>query len=202
MVPHLLFFAFLLLLAPIAAAQDEAHWGAQGDYFRGAVPGFIVDQIEDLPERPQIDGEGFNTGLVRFHGDGSPNWAVDFSKIDLTLAGGMTTGPVRQEVRGNGTARGAIFTKFLNFFSTRYISGGVATGIGLGNLEASYIRYQVPPGSSIITGGDSIDRVVPLFQATVQADFRPVRWISLSPFYGLRNGTLGGGGAIRIHFTR
>jgi hypothetical protein len=99
-------------------------------------------------------------------------------------------------------ARGAIYTKFLNFFSNRYVSGGLATGIGIGHVEASYIRYQVPPGPAVITGGDSTDRVVPLFQAVAQVDIRPVRWISLSPFYGLRNGTLGGGAAIRIHFTK
>lgn len=196
------FHTLLLLAAVPLLAQNAPHWGVQGDYFRGALPGFVVDQIGDLPEKPTIDAKGYQAGLVRFHAKGSPSWAVEFTRMDLTIEGGMNIGPVRQEVRGSGRLRGVSITKYANFFSARWISGGLAFGGGAGQLEASYYRYQVPPGPSVITDRDSVDRWVPTFQAFAQVDVRPVRWVSLSPFYGLRNGMLGGGGAIRIHFTR
>jgi hypothetical protein len=193
----------LILVIPASlVAQDAAHWGIQGDYFVGAVPRGIVERINDLPEQPDIDAQAYNTGLVRFHANGSPNWTVEFSQTRMTLSGGLTTGPFRQELRASAMVRGAMFTKYLNFFSNRHISAGLASGGGIAQVDASYYRYQVPPGPLLITDRDSIQRVVPIFQAVAQLDVRPVRWISLSPFYGLRNGALGAGGTIRIHFTR
>jgi hypothetical protein len=194
----------LLLLAIPAtlAAQNAAHWGVQGDYFQGSVPRAIVDKIKDLPERPAIDAKSNNVGLVRFHEDGSPSWSLEFSRTQITLAGGLATGPVRQELRATAVVRGAMITKYLNFFSSRYVSGGLAFGGGAAQADASYYRYQVPPGSSVITERDTTQLAVPVFQALAQLDIRPVRWISLSPFYGIRNGSLGAGGAIRIHLTR
>lgn len=187
---------------PLAAAQDQPHWGVQGDYFEGSVPRSLVEQIEDLPEIPDIDAKAYHAGLVRFRAGGAPSWVVEFSRTQMTLAGGRTIAGFRQEVRGNATVRGAMVTKYWNFFSARYVSGGLATGVGAAQLEASYYRYQAPPGPSVILDRESVDRIVPVFQALAQLDIRPVRWISLSPFYGLRNGALGAGGAIRIHFTR
>jgi hypothetical protein len=193
----------LFLSVPIlVTAQTSAHWGIQGDYFEGAVPSAIVEKFEDLPEQPDIDAKSYNTGLVRFHANGSPSWALEFSRTQMTLAGGLNTGPVRQELRANATLRGAMITKYLNFFSNRYFSGGLAFGAGAAQLDSSYYRYQTPPGPSVFTEQDTVQRAVPLSQALAQVDIRPVRWISLSPFYGIRNGALGAGGAIRIHFTR
>ena len=192
----------LLALPAVLLAQDRAHWGIQGDYVTGQVPRAFVEQIKDLPEQPVIDTKSFNAGLVRFHANGSPSWALEFSKMQMTLEGGLATGPVRQELRATATVRGAMITKYFNFFSNRYISGGLAFGGGAGQVDASYYRFQVPPGPAVITEQDTRQLVVPLFQALAQVDIRPVRWISLSPFYGLRNGSLGAGGAIRIHLTR
>jgi hypothetical protein len=183
-------------------AQNSPHWGVQGDYFTGAIPRAIVEKIEDLPEQPDIDAKSYNTGLVRFHANGSPSWALEFSRTQMTLAGGLATGPVRQELRANATMRGAMITKYLNFLSRRFISAGLAFGGGAAQLDASYYRYQVPPGPSVIIEQDTVQHAVPIFQAIAQVDIRPVRWISLSPSYGLRNGALGAGMAIRIHFTR
>lgn len=193
----------LLLLCPaLLAAQGDPHWGIQGDYFEGKVPSFIVEKIDDLVERPDIDSKSYNAGLVRFDRNGSPSWAVEFTKSQLTLDGSRTFGAFRQDIRGDGTVRGVMLTKYLNFMSRKYFSFGLATGGGIGKLEASYYRFQTPPGSSVIFDRETVDYVVPTFQVVAQVDIRPVRWISLSPFYGIRNGTLGGGGAIRIHFTR
>jgi hypothetical protein len=194
---------FLFMLAVPLAAQTSSHWGVQGDYFQGSVPKAIVDRIKDLPERPDIDVKSRNVGLVRFHANGSPSWALEFSSSTMTAAGGVNVSTAfRQELRANATARGAMITKYLNFFSTRYVSAGLAFGGGAAQVDASYIRYVVPPGPSAIIDSETKQLAVPLFQTVAQVDIRPVRWISLSPFYGLRNGALGGGGAIRIHFTR
>lgn len=193
----------LLLLCPaILAAQGGPHWGIQGDYFKGQVPDSIVERFEDLVEQPGIDARIYNAGLVRFDPNGSPSWAIEFTKSQITLEGRRVIGPTTQEIRGNGNIRGVMATRYLNFMSRRYFSFGLGFGGGIGKLEASYYRYQVPPGASVIIDRENVDYTVPTFQAIAQVDIRPVRWISLSPFYGMRNGALGGGGAVRIHFTR
>jgi hypothetical protein len=46
----------------------------------------------------------------------------------------------------------------------------------------------------------SYDAVVPIFEILAQADFRPVRHLSVAPYYGIRSGTLTVGAALRIHF--
>jgi hypothetical protein len=42
----------------------------------------------------------------------------------------------------------------------------------------------------------------PAFQILGEVDVRPIRQLSLSPYYGVRDGMLVLGGAVRIHFTR
>ena len=195
-------FSLFLLCPAIIAAQTGPHWGIQGDYFEGQVPSGIVEKFKDLIERPDIDSKSYNAGIVRFDGNGSPSWAIEFTKSQLTLEGRSVTGPVTQELRGDGTVRGVMATKYANFMSRKHFSFGLAFGGGIGKLEASYYRYQVPPGASVIFNRESVDYTVPTFQAIAQVDIRPVRWISVSPFYGMRNGALGVGGAVRIHFTR
>jgi hypothetical protein len=194
---------FLLSVPAALLAQDAAHWGVQTDYFKGAVPRGIVERIKDLPEQPDIDAKGYNTGLVRFHANGSPSWAIEFSRTQMTLNGGAVVNGTRQELRADATVRGAMITKYTNFFSNKYVSGGLAFGGGGARVDASYLRYQVSRlGSPVVAQAETTQLLVPVFQAIAQVDIRPVRWISISPFYGLRNGALGAGGAIRIHFTR
>lgn len=193
----------LILLVPSSlAAQDTGHWGLEADSFAGAVPKGIVELVSDLPEQPEITAQAFNVGLVRFRSDGSPAWSVDFSRTRMTIAGELQTGPARQVLRGNAVVLGAMVVRHLNFFSHSRISAGLAFGGGIGQVDASYYRYVSPPGPSVITDRDSTQRIVPVFQTVLEADFRPARWVSLSPFYGLRNGALGAGVAIRFHLTR
>jgi hypothetical protein len=194
----------LLLLTASLMAQDSAHWGLQADYFAGDVPRAIVENIKDLPEQPDIDAKAYNMGLVRFHRDGSPNWSFEFSRAQIRAFGAYTQDIFRYELHADAILRGAMFTKYLNFVSKRRFSAGFAFGGGVGQVDGRYTRYFIPPpgGRLLPSDRDTIQRVVPLFQAVAQVDVRPVRWISLSPFYGLRNGVLGVGGAIRIHFTR
>src|SRR5262245_6039108 len=132
-----------LVCALSLSAQNGPHWGIQADYSVGVVPDFIVDQFNDLVEKPQIDAKTYNAGIVRFHGNGSPSWAIEFTKTQLNLEGSLQTGPVRQELRGNGWIRGAMATKYTNFFSNRYFSAGLAFGGGVGKLEANYYRFVV-----------------------------------------------------------
>ncbi|MEI9812525.1 MAG: hypothetical protein WDO18_07525 [Acidobacteriota bacterium] len=140
-------FGILILGATNAVwGQDSAHWGIQGDYFRGDVPEGIVEQIHDLPEVPTISAKAYAAGLVRFHANGSPSWSLEYSRTQADLTGGKVIAGIRHEVRGNGNVRGAMITKFLNFFSTRYFSAGVAFGGGVAKTEVNYYRYQVPPG--------------------------------------------------------
>lgn len=200
--PICLLFAAFLAGPAVSTAQETPHWGVQGDYYWGKVPNFVIDRIDDFSERPTVNSNGYNLGAVRFKANGAPSWSVDFSRIRLDMSGQVDTSSGLQQVAGAGNMRGVMATKFVNFFSRRYFSGGLAFGGGVGTIEGHYIRYRMPPGPSIITDSDSIDRVVPMFQIVAQADVRPIRWLSVSPFYGIRNGTLGGGAALRIHFTK
>ena len=68
-------------------AQDDPHWGVQGDYYVGQVPEQVVELLNDLVEKPAIDTKAYSAGIVRFHENGSPSWAVEFSKTQLTIEG-------------------------------------------------------------------------------------------------------------------
>jgi hypothetical protein len=196
-----LYLLLSLLLPPTAVAQDGAHWGIQGDYFTGEVPRGIVELFDDdLPEIPKIEGKGYSTGAVRFHANGSPNWSVEYTRTQFSMSGARTISGFTQQIIGNGDIRGGMVTKFWNFLNTRFVSAGIATGGGVAQTQVRYVRYQTPPG--VFYDATNKDWITPTFQALVQADVRPVRWVSLSPFYGMRNGVLGFGGAVRIHFTR
>jgi hypothetical protein len=190
----------VLFLLPFWGFGQNAHWGAQSDYFAGNVPSGIVQLFNALPEVPTISGTGYTAGAVRFHGDGSPNWSIDYTRTQLSLSGSKTFAGVTQQITGNGDIGGGMFSKYLNFLHTRYVSAGIATGGGIAQTQVRYVRYQTPPGRFYDLTNK--DWVTPTFQAMVQADVRPIRWVSLSPFYGMRNGVLGFGGAVRIHFTR
>jgi hypothetical protein len=187
-------------LPPITLAQSP-HWGAQGDYFSGNVPEAIVELFDALPEVPKIEGKGYSAGAVRFHEDGSPSWAVEYSRTQLSLNGSrITINGFSQQINGNGDIRGGMITKYLNFLHTRFVSAGIATGGGIAQTNVRYVRYQTPPGA--FYDQTNKDWITPTFQIMAQADVRPIRWVSLSPFYGMRNGVLGFGGSVRIHFTR
>ncbi len=190
----------LLFLLPLLGLAQDAHWGVQGDYFAGGIPTGIVELFNALPEVPTISGKGYTAGLVRFNPDGSPNWSVDYNRTQLSLNGSRTVGGFSQQITGNGDIRGGMITKYLNFLHTRFVSAGIATGGGIAQTQVRYVRYQTPPG--VFYDLTNKDWITPLFQAMLQADVRPIRWVSLSPFYGIRNGVLGFGGAVRIHFTR
>jgi hypothetical protein len=199
----------VVLCVPWAVAQDSAHWGIQGNYYRGDLPSIVVDKLSTLVEKPDITSKDWDAGVTRFHADGSPSWSVEYMKMQLSGQGSKSLlDPIRsvvigsQEIRGSGTIRGVMATKYVNFFSRKYISAGLAFGGGVGKLDANYFRYQVPPGAGVITERKSYDYTIPTFQILAQVDIRPVRWVSLSPFYGLRNGTIGMGGSVRIHFVK
>lgn len=195
-----LYFLLAMFLPLTAVAQDGAHWGIQGDYFTGEVPRSIVELFDDLPEIPKIEGKGYSTGVVRFHASGSPSWAIEYTRTQLSMNGSRTVAGFTQQITGNGDIRGGMVTKFWNFLNTRFVSAGIATGGGVAQTQVRYVRYQTPPGQFYdLTNKEWI---TPAFQAVAQADIRPIRWVSLSPFYGMRNGALGFGGAVRIHFTR
>jgi len=191
------------------AAQTDAHWGIQGDYYAGTVPSQIVEHIKDLVEKPDIDAKSYNTGLVRFHADGSPNWAVEFTNTHLTIFGSrafasatVIGGIGAAEVHGSGNIRGAMASKYVTFFSRTHVSAGLELGGGVAQLEASYTHSYTGLNAAILAPVQNYSYTVPTFQALALVDIRPVRWVSLSPFYGVRNGTYGFGGALRIHFTR
>jgi hypothetical protein len=192
-----------LVLPTLALAQTDPHWGVQGDYFKGEIPSSLIARIPELEnEQPEVKVKSMNFGLVRFHDNGSPSWTLDYTKADITLRGDREVNGTRYVLNADAMLRGAMVTKYINFFSTNHVSAGLATGGGAGQVEASYVRYEVSRQGVASPVVESRTLWVPAFQIMAQVDIRPVRWVSISPFYGIRDGGLGYGGAIRIHFTR
>jgi len=194
----------VLCAVPLVHAQGttNGHWGVQGDVAKVNLPRFAVEKIDPLFEKPDISGTAFNVGLVRFHGNGAPSYALQFSKLNVDIGGALQTGPALREIAGSGTVRGFLATKYFNFVARKHISGGLAVGGGIGKLDASYTRHEVFQGVRRFVEANVYNRAIPLFEILGRVDVRPVRFFSVGPFYGIRNSTLALGVAVRIHATK
>ena len=186
----------------IGAAADDTHWGVQGDIGYARLPGFVVDQIHDLPERPDITGKTYGGGLVRFHGDGSPSFALQYSRVDADLNGSLQSGHATATVGGMGTLQGFLATKYFNFLSRRPASAGIALGGGVGKLEASYVRSVMLTDGRRFSDTTTYDQVVPMFEILGQADIRAGRYFSVGPYGGFRNAMVVFGVSFRWHARR
>jgi hypothetical protein len=190
----------VLFVIPTANAQDATgHWGIQGDIARVSVPKSIVEKIHALPEKPDITGATYNAGVVRFNKSGAPSYALQYSSLRASIEGTQRQGQFQRHVSGSGTMRGFMATKYLNFFTTNHVSGGLALGGGVGELKAHYVRSFVSPSTISFGAAKQYEHVVPLFEILARVDFRPVRHLTVGPFYGIRNGMLAAGIALRIH---
>ena len=195
--------AFLAAVAASAAwAQDGAHWGIQADGGYFFVPRFIVEKIESLPEIPSIEGAGFQAGVVRFNGRGAPSYSIQYSQLRAGIEGSIFDRPGSVGVSGAATMRGVMATKYWNFFTTPRVSGGLATGGGIGKLDAWYTRSVSSPAAVVFFERRVHDYIIPMFEILARADFRVASRLTIGPYYGIRNGALGGGLAVRIHLFR
>jgi hypothetical protein len=186
-----------------AHAQDtKPHWGIQGDVGHVSFPKFAVEKIDALPERPEISGTTYSIGLVRFHANGAPSYALQFSKLDANFSGAQQQGSFRRELAGSGSVRGFMATKYANVAAKKHVSGGFAFGAGIGKLEASYVRSTSFAGIPQSLQANSYNRIVPLFEILGRLDIRPIKYLSVGPYYGIRNGTLAAGVAVRLHITK
>lgn len=120
----------------------------------------------------------------------------------VDLAGSRTTGQYTQEITGTGMVRGFMATKYVNVVRRRHVSGGFAFGAGIGKGEANYVRQFRFNGVPYVAESNSYDRVVPLVEILGGVDLRPIKYLSVGPYYGIRNGTLAAGVAVRIHITK
>jgi hypothetical protein len=194
---------FLFMFAAVAAwAQDGAHWGVQGDGGYGVLPQFIVEEIHTLPEIPTIDGPMFQVGVVRFNNRGAPSFAFQYSQVSASIAGSISDPRGTASVTGDATVRGFMASKYLNFVTRERWSAGVALGGGVGKLDASYTRSVRSLTATIFSDMRSYEYTVPLFEILARVDFRVARNLTIGPFYGVRNGIVGGGGAVRVHFLK
>jgi hypothetical protein len=93
-------------------------------------------------------------------------------------------------------------TKYLNFFTNSRVAAGVGLGGGVGVVDASYVRTLSSVRGSVSSDRHSYNYTVPLFEINGRVDFRVSRYVSVGPYFGIRNGTLGGGGCVRVHFLK
>ena len=195
---------WILVLIAIGCCQaaDEAHWGVQGDGGYFLVPSFIVDEIHTLPETPSVEGASFQAGVVRFNGRGAPNFALQYSQIEADIEGSIGDARGTASVRGSGSMRGFMATKYVNFFSNDRVSAGIGLGGGVGRLEASYTRRVSTPTIVVFSEFRNYDYAIPFFELIGRLDIRASRYATIGPFYGVRNGMFGGGVCVRIHFLR
>lgn len=190
----------VLFVIPTAYAQDATgHWGIQGDVARVNVPMSVVERIHALPEKPDISGTAYSVGLVRFNKKGAPSYALQYSSLRAAIEGTEQHGQFQRHISGAGSMRGFMATKYLNFVTRKRVSAGLAFGGGVGELKAHYIRSFVSPSDISFGAAKQYEHLVPLFEILARLDFRPVRHVTVGPFYGIRNGTLAAGIALRIH---
>ena len=189
-----------LFVIPTANAQDATgHWGVQGDAAWVRAPKSIIGKIHALPEKPDITGATYRAGLVRFNEKGAPSYAFQYSNLRAGIEGTEQQGQVQRHVSGAGTMRGFMATKYLNFVTRKRVSAGLAFGGGVGEVKAHYVRSFISAGNISFGTAKQYEHVVPLFEILARIDFRPERHITVGPFYGIRNGTLAAGVALRIH---
>ncbi len=183
-----------LCAAPTAFAQN-AHWGVQAEGSYGPLVGFIIDRFSDQLEGYKVqtgNASSFSTGLVRFHANGSPNFSVQY--FQMNASANATRFPDRAD--GTGAVHGVMATKHFNFFSREKVSGGLIAGGGIGKGEVDYTISH----SGIFVRQEHEDHVAPLFELLASVDIRPVKQLSIGPYFGFRNGFLMGGAAVRVHF--
>ena len=111
-------------------------------------------------------------------------------------------GLLQGAITGTGIVRGFMATKYVNFVTRKYVSGGLAFGGGIGKLGAGYTHLDIFQGVSRLIDSDTYDRPFPLFEILGRVDVRPMKYITVGPYYGIRNGTLALGVAVRIHAVR
>jgi hypothetical protein len=191
-----------ILIPPACAQDDGAHWGAQADGGFFNMPRFVVERFHSLPEVPTIDGPSVQAGVVRFNSRGAPNFALQYSQLNVNLDGSISDPRGRASVSGDGTARGFMATKYLNFFTNYRVAAGIALGGGVGAVDASYVRTVSSPTATVFSDRRSYNYTVPLFEINGRVDFRVSRYVTVGPYFGIRNGTLGGGGCVRVHFLK
>lgn len=91
-------------------------------------------------------------------------------------------------------------TKYVNFVSRKRVSGGLALGGGVGKLDAGYTRHNVFfLGTRFFVEANQYNRAFPPFEILAWMDVRPAKFVSVGPYYGIRNGTLALGIAVRTH---
>jgi hypothetical protein len=195
-------FLGLTLVAVAWAENDPAHWGAQADGGFFYTPRFVVEQIHTLPEVPSIEGPSVQAGIVRFNGRGAPSYAFQYSQISADIEGSISDARGRASVSGDGTFRGFMATKYFNFVTRDRLSAGVALGGGVGRLDASYTRTVSSLTATVFSDRRRYEYTIPLFDIHGRVDFRVSRYVTVGPYYGIRNGMFGGGGCVRVHFLR
>src|SRR5260370_36968291 len=183
----------ILVAAYPANSQNAAHWGVQADGAFTNVPRFIVDKISVLPERPVITGNTFQVGLVRFHANGAPSYALQYSQLAADLHGSVPQFGGQRQIRGTGNVRGLMATKYVNVVARKKVSGGFAFGAGIGKGEASYTRTEAFQGLTSPIESKAYNRAIPLFEILGRVDLRPIKYLTIGPYYGIRDGMFAGG---------
>lgn len=185
-----LYVMMALWTAPAAIAQS-AHWGVQAEGSYGSFLGFIIDRFSDQLEGYKVqeaNTSSFSAGLVRFHANGSPNFSVQYFQMNADASAGRP--PDRAD--GTGAIHGVMASKHFNFFSREKVSGGVIVGGGIGKGEIDYVISH----NGTFLKQEHEDHATPVFELLASVDIRPVKQLSIGPYYGF----LMGGAAVRFHF--
>lgn len=183
-----------LLFAPCAFAQG-GHWGLQAEGAYGFFPDFILDRFSDQLSGfkvTQTNARSISAGLVRFKANGAPSFSIQYHQMDGDVAANRLT----ELASGTGSVRGVMASKHVNFFANEKVSGGLIVGGGVGKGELDY--------TTTINSASPVrrheERTIPLIELLASVDIRPVKQLSIGPYYGFRNGFLMGGAAVRFHF--
>lgn len=154
-------------------------------------------ELDDL----KLEGYTLNAGVVRFNVKAAPSFALQFSKTQLDITGTRTfvVGSSTRTLDGTGVLNGFMATKYANFYSNEHVSAGIGAGGGVGRLKAHSAYTDTPP-TSVTVEREELRRTLPLFEIFARLDIRPAKPVSFGPEFGLRNGAMMIGGAVKIHF--
>ncbi|MCI0622381.1 MAG: hypothetical protein L0387_12090 [Acidobacteria bacterium] len=187
-------------------AQDKAHWGVMSSGSKARVPEWLLDLAREAYDFRELDdlkleGYTFNAGVVRFNTKGAPSFALQFSKTQLDITGTRTfvVGSSARMLDGTGVLNGFMATKYANFYSNEHVSVGIGAGGGVGRLKANSAYTDTTP-TSVTIEREELRRTLPLFEIFARLDIRPAKPVSFGPEFGLRNGAIMIGGAVKIHF--
>jgi hypothetical protein len=186
----------------------KAYWGIEGGGGSVLFPRSLANSLQKSIAKAKdgvnstldnLTGPSFTTGIVRFHGDGSPSFSLDFIHYSLNAKATYQGGPAQYQ--GDAAISGFMASKHKNFAARRRFSVGMSFGAGVApQLKANYTKTENGVVQPQKTYTLKQVPVTPLFEVLFRGEVRVHRNISIGPFAGVQDLIPMIGATVRVHF--